>query len=814
MMWINVAHAVRHLRRRPVLTFFGIVSLAVGIGCALACATVVNAVLFRAFPYSEPDRLVFVWENNSKRGVGLTTTSVLNYKDLKSAATTFEELGAFIDVPFTIDGPAGSERALGYQVSAGLIDQTRVAPLLGRLFTAAEDTAAGPNVVVLSHGLWARRFGGDPTIVGRDIRLTGVPHTVIGVMPPGFLLPPIFGARLLGADTVVKEADLWVPLKLEGLPERRDARMLFVLGRLKAKRSIADSQAEASTIARRLATDYAVDDFGLDFTVVALNTQVLSNVRTLLVLLAFVGALVLVIATTNAAHLLLVDSMTMSGETAVRSALGATAWRLAYGQATLGMLWCALATVGAVVIAVAAAVPVAAYTKANVPRLNEVKLDATVGAIALALGLLGTLAISLLPIVQVRRTASTRSASGAAVPVGMSRWRRVFVVVQLAIAIVVLATAAQLFRSADRLAAINPGFVADGVHVFELMPPDSQYGSPSRRVELQRRLLELAGDLPGRRAAATVDYLPFGGETNIVNFTIENHVVVDSSTRPRAALRAVSTSYFDVLSIPLESGRLFDAVAEGEGTVAIVNEAFGRRFLPGENAVGRRIKRGGATSANPWLTIVAVVGSVRAGGLGVDPQPEVFVPFARGGAQSTVNLIVKSSAPASVLARAVVDLIHRVDAELSPSTVTTMSELVASAVGQPYFYARLFGVLAAVAFALSLAGVYSIAALGVSARSNEIAIRSCLGAQPSDIVRLILSETGTAVTAAVVLGAVGAAIVQKRMGAFVYGVGSIDWPVIAVSALTLSVLAMSVVYLAIRRVLVIRPMDLLRYGLA
>jgi hypothetical protein len=275
----------------------------------------------------------------------------------------------------------------------------------------------------------------------------------------------------------------------------------------------------------------------------------------------------------------------------------------------------------------------------------------------------------------------------------------------------------------------------------------------------------------------------------------------------------VSASYFQVLSIPTVGGRLFAASDDADGTsVAVVNEAFVRRFIPAENIIGRRIKRGAANSKAPWMTVVGIVGSVRGAGLGVDPEPEVFMPYAKSGASAEVSLIVKAATPPRVLAPAVVERVHRADAALSPATITDMTELVSRAVGQPYFYARLFGVLAGVALLLSLAGVYSIAALGVSARSNEIAIRSCLGAQSADIVRLILQETGIAVGAAAVAGGLAALIVQQRMAAFVYGVGSTDWTVIAVSALVLSTASLGMVYIAIRRVLVLRPMDLLRHG--
>ena len=830
-MWLNLVQAVRHLRRRPVLAAVGIVSLAVGIGCALASASVVNAVLFRAFPYRDSNRLVLVWENNAKRGVGLTPASILNYKDLKHAATTFEDLGAFIDDAFSLDGRDGSERVSGYRTTAGLLDQTGVSPIAGRLFTQADDRPGSPDVVVLSHGLWQRRFGSDPNMVGQVIRLTGVPHTVVGVMPRGFVLPPVFSMRLIGIDIVLTEADLWLPLKLETMPQRRDARFLYMLGRLKAGHAVTESQSEASTIARRLASDYPVDDLGLDFTVTPLETQVLANVRTLLFLLLLVGALVLIVAAADAAHLLLADSLTMTGETAVRSALGASPWRLVSQQGTLSVLWCVLATGGALVIAVAFQSPVAAYTKANVPRLNEVRLDGTVIALAASVGVALAIGISLLPIGYARKLGSTRSIGAAPAAVGMPRWRRLFVIVQLAIAVVVLSTAALLYRSAEALARVNPGFVAEHVSVFELMLPESRYGSPARVVEFQRRLLDLTAGLPGHQTAATVDFLPFAGSTSVVNFTIENHVVTHAMAKPRAALRAVSASYFDVLSIPGIEGRRFTASDEDPGSdegvpqappgsaapgtasnVVVVNDAFVRQYINGETVLGRRIKRGEQSSKNPWMTIVGVVGSVRGSGLGVDAPPEVFVPYVKGGSQATMSVIVKSDAPARALAPIIAERIHRVDTALSPTGVTTMTELVARATGQPYFYARLFGVLAAVAFALSLVGVYSVAALGVSARSAELAIRSCLGAQPADIVRLVLRETAIAACPAVAAGALGAWVLQKRMAAFVYGIESSDWIVIAVSALALSALALGASYLAVRRAADIQPLVLLKHG--
>lgn len=810
-MWLNLVHTVRHLRRRPVLTAAGITSLAVGIGCALACASVVNAVLFRALPYRDADRLMLVWEDNTKRGVGLTPTSLPNFRDLKAAATVFEDLGAFGDEPMTLDTPDGSERTLSYRASAGLLDLAHVPPLLGRLFTAADDASGAPDVVVLSHGMWQRRFGGDPNIVGRVIHLTGAPHTVIGVMPKGFVLPPVFSVRLIGTDAVFKEADLWVPYKLDALPPSRSQRLLLLLGRLKAGRTATEAQAEASTIAARLAAQYSVDDFGMGFAVVPLDRQVFSSVRTLLVLLLCIGALVLIIAGANAAHLLLADALAMTGETAVRSALGASSWRLASGQATLSATWCGLATAGALIVAMAIQTPVAAYARANVPRLGDTRLDGAAGLLAIMIGITLALAISLLPIAYARKHASSRSAAGTAAPVGMPRWRRLFVILQLAMAIVVMATAALLFRSASALDRINPGLVADGVSVFEFMLPEGRYATAAQRVDFERRLLASVAEVPGRQVAAVVDFVPFGGSTSVVNFTIENRAVTDETTKPRAALRAVSRAYFDALAIPGVEGRQFLFTDEDpQATVAIVNDAFVRRFADGRPIVGRRIKRGAASA--PWLTVVGVVGSVKGAGLTVDAQPEVFVPYVRGGQMSTFTLVVKSSVATATLAPLINDAIHRADSALSPAAVTDMNELVSRAIGQPHFYARLFGVLAGVALLLSLGGIYGVAVLGVSARSAEIAIRTCLGAQHGDIVRMILGETALAAGIASVAGMWGAWVLQRRVAAFVYGVASTDWVVIGAAAAMLSALAIGAVYVAIRRTAVAEPMDLLRNG--
>jgi ABC-type antimicrobial peptide transport system permease subunit len=455
-MWLNVLHAVRRLKRRPLVASLIIANLALGLGCAVACTTVLSAVLFRALPYRASDRLVLIWEDNSRRGVGLTPTSYANYQDLRAASSSFDTLGAFADVPLSLDGPESSERLVGYRVTSSVLQQTGVPPFAGRLFRSAEDSPSGSNVVVLSHALWRRSFGAADDVVGRVIRLTGVPHTVVGVMPEGFTFPPTFSARLVGSDVTIREADLWIPLREATVPDRRDLRSLFMLGRLKDGQSVTTSQAEVSSIARRLAADYPAINLQMDFSVVLLKRQILENVGTLLTLLSLIGVLVLVISAINAVHILLADSMAMTAETRLRLALGARRWHLAAHLGTANAVLCGCAAALALLIASIIETPIAAYTQANVASVGPVRFDATVWAATIGFSIVVMVAISALPLLHTSRVAVFRSAHVASDSFKMSFWRRLFTSALLAIPNVALSTAGLLLRSAYGLAAV-PG---------------------------------------------------------------------------------------------------------------------------------------------------------------------------------------------------------------------------------------------------------------------------------------------------------------------------------------------------------------------
>ena len=443
----------------------------------------------------------------------------------------------------------------------------------------------------------------------------------------------------------------------------------------------------------------------------------------------------------------------------------------------------------------------------------HVAFNATVWAATIGFSIVVMGAISVLPLLQTSRVAVYRSVQMTSDSLKISFWRRLFTAALLAIPIMVISTAGLLARSAYGLAAVNPGLTADGVSVFELMLPATTYGAPARRIELQRHLLTLL-DGAFANKAAFVDQVPFGDNSVVSTLTLENQTPVDERFPPRAAVRSVSAAYFNVFSIPLLEGRLFGAADDtAQGSVAVVNDAFVRTYFTGERIVGHRIKRGPSSSTAPWITIVGVVGSVRSAGLALGPEAEVFVPYNQAASQSMfgiVNLVVKTSSPATVVAPAIVQRLHSVDAALTPTAVTTERELVSRGLGRPLFYARLFGVLAAVALALGLIGVYGVAVLSISARSNELLLRICLGAQRGDILRVVFSDTSIAIVAAAITGGIGAIALQQWMAGVVFGVQSIDWTVTVGTVVVMSLFALGAVYLAARRVMYLVPADALK----
>jgi putative ABC transport system permease protein len=823
-MLADLLLSLRRMRRHPAMWLIVMLNLTIGLTGVIAAFGVVRAVVLRQLPYPDADRLALIWEDNSKRGVGLTPNSAMNIADVKTGTKSFQNIGLLSETTVTLYGKADTEPVpiKVWRVTSDVFTAASVQPEFGRVLSPADEAPGASRVAVLSYGAWQRRFGGDPAIVGREIVLSGDAHTVIGVMPNAFTLPPAFRALLLGNTLAFGEAELWVSLKTTELPPARRTRAFITLARLTPGATIEQSQSELTVMGRRLAADYPDVNMGLDYRIVPLAQQVFGGVRPVLIVLFIVAVLVLLISMANAIHILLVDLSHRLGELAVRSALGATSLAIVRQLAIANFAACAIATTVALFCSAVILRLAGSATDAGVARLSESTVDTSVLAFTAALAIIVTAATTILTVRHVLGREIARVVREALS--GQGAFRRLLLVTHVAIVIAVLAVAGSLTRSWWKLSAVNPGIRPDGVIVLRYVLPQSRYDTPARRIDFQRRLLaavdSAAGSASGITAAATAEFFPFGEDQGLSNLVIEKRVPRDKNDEPKALSHGVSAAYFQVFGIPLMRGRLFEAsdFEAGREPVAIVSDAFVRRYDDGQDMVGRRVK---ISIADPdkWATIVGVVGSTRGAGLSLPPQPEIIFPYTTASKRPYVNLLVRTAQqppqpetqPKSQaqrqsppLSRAAVlsalrEVTRRADDQVQ-ATVTDLDEHVMKAIGRSRLYGRVFGILAALAVILGVSGIYGAQSLLVSRKSRDIGVRLCLGAEPDAIIRVLLARFLLTGLLGVAAGIAAAAFAQRQLADVLYGIDAPDWLTIITSALLVIVMGVVATYVPAKQV--------------
>jgi putative ABC transport system permease protein len=788
-MWSDLVLSLRRMRRRPGMWLIVVLNLTIGLTGVIAAFSVVRAVLLRQLPYPNPDRLVLIWEDNSKRGVGLTPNSALNMHDVLAATHAFESAGLLNDVTVTFYGKTEAEPIKVYLVTSGALAVANTQPLLGRVLTAHDDEPGTPRVVVLSYGFWQRRFGGDPSIVGREIILNGETQTVVGVMPKGFTLPPTFRTVLIGTNLLFPEPTLWVSMKANELPPLRRTRQFMTLARLVPGVTVEQVQSELSVIGHRLATDYPDVDMGLDYRIVPLSQQVFGTVRPVLIVVFVVALLVLILSMANAIHILLVDLSYRLSELALRAALGATTMAIVRQLAIANLTACVMSTALALLAARVIVSLVSQASDAGVARLSESAIDGPVILFTAALALVVAFATTILTVRQVigREIAGiVRNALS-----GGGALRRVLLVTHVATVIAVMAVAGTLARSWWRLSAVDSGVRSDGVVVLEFILPASRYDTPARRIDFQRQMLTAVAGA-GLQPAATADFYPYSDYAMLANVTVDKRVPKDAYDEPKAQTRGVSPDYFQVLGIPLLSGRLFDARDDGREPVAVLSDAFVRRFGDGHEMLGRRIK---ISTVDPalWVTVIGIVGSTHGAGLSLPAQPEILFPYGMSSKRATLNVLVHSTQPRGALLAALHDAVQRVDGQLQP-TVSDMADHVAKSIGRSRLYGSVFGILATLAILLGASGIYGAQSLLVSRKSRDIGVRLCLGAEPDEIVRALLVRFAYTACIGVAVGVAAAVIAQRQLADALYGVTAPDWLTIAASATLVIALGIAATY--------------------
>ena len=818
----ELRYAARMLRKNPGFTLVAVLTLALGIGANTAIFGVVNAVLLRPLPFKQPSRLMMLFEGIPKLGFPKMGFSAPDFMVFARAQKSFESVGVYQNKYFNISGDREPERLMAARISSSVFPMLGAEPMLGRTFTSGED-APGQNVVILSYGLWQRRFGADPGIIGRNLDLNRTPYIVIGVMPKAFNFP-------LRGPQGSEPAELWVPMaftatELEGWGTNY---MNGVVARLRPGLAFEQASSEAESLSRSIGSNYppeltkAFQGAELKISVNRFHEEVVKSVRTLLLILMAAVLLVLLIACANVATLLISRAASRQKEVALRTTLGATRVRLLRQMLTESLL---LALIGGT-LGLAFASWVKTYLLSlvpeSVPLPRDIPTDGSVIVFVLAASFVTTLLCGLVPAFQV----SAMSLHGPLQEGGRSgtpgrlrhRLQGLFVTVEFALALVLLIGSGLLIQSFAKLVETDPGFRPDHVLTLKIPIPSERYTKAPKVRQFYEQLLDRTGNIPGVKAVGLTSDLPLNG-CGTIAIQIEGRRNAGGET-PQAICQTWQVgNYFQTLGIPLLRGRYFTLEDRIDAQpVAIVSETAGRQFWPSQDPIGKRIRWGVYT---PWQTIVGIVGDVNDEPLGHPAQLHVYRPYlqmadlffedSRFGEVRSMNLAVRSQTDPASLTSAVIGQIHSLDPDLTVTHIRTMAQVISSSVAGPRFNTLILGVFAAVALFLAAIGIYGVMAYATTQQTHEIGIRLALGAQPRNVLYLVLRRGVRLAGVGATFGVAAALALTRLMAGLLYGVSATDPVTFSCAVILLLAIALLACYMPARRAMRVDPIVALRY---
>ena len=799
----DVAFALRGLRRSPGFAAASLLTLALGIGSAAAIFSVAYGVLLRPLPFTQPDRLVEVSINLKGTGTGFGSLSAPEYIDLARGTRSFSGVAAWTQRGRTIGGDGRPERINTAQVTASLFTVLGVRAQLGRIFTAEEDVAGGGLVIVLGDALWRRRFGADPSAIGRKVELDGVMRTVVGVLPPGF---------------AVGGGELFSPLALD--PARlpgRGAHFLRVIARLRPSITLAQARAELAEFATRSVRDNPNNYRAGGFTSTArpLREAMYGNARPMMTALVATVLLLLLLAAVNVANLLLVRAEARQRELGVRVALGASQRRLVRQLLTESVLLASLGALVGVPLAALAVRSLLAINPGVVPPGAEVTLDAgvllaVIGVVALAALVAGVAPALRAGATDVRTAIATGAAGGAK---SGGRLRAVLVGAEVALAAAMLVGAGLVGRSFQRLLAVDPGFDADGALVMSVALPLVRYDTSTKIIAFYNGVVERMRALPGVRAAAATASLPLGGGTTQWSVEVEGrqNAMGELST---PYIVSATADFFRAMGITLVRGRGFGSEdGESSAPVTVVSESLAREFWPGQDPLGRRIHLTGPEM--PWLTVVGVVRDVRPEALSEPPRPTYYLltpQFARmvGFADQGMTVVLRTDGDPNTLINAARAVIHEADPELAVYDVQTLASVVMGSVARPRFAATILAAFGLSALVLAIVGVYGVLSYVMTRRRRELAVRIALGAHPGQVSWLVIGSGMRLAVLGIVVGVAAALAGRSVLTALLYEVSPTDPLVLVGVSLTLLGAAALASWLPAWRATTVSPAEVLR----
>jgi putative ABC transport system permease protein len=811
-LWQDLRYGARMLLKRPVFASMAVLTLGLGIGANTAIFSLVDAVVLRPLPFKDAERLVWIWATRTDRDKAFY--SIPNFIDTRERVRSFDEIGAFANWGANLTAQGEPERLQGIRVSAQAFQSLGVEAVAGRTLVAEDDAPDKPRVVMLSYGLWRRRFGAERGVIGRPLTLNEDVYTVVGVLPARFTIPNA-------------EVELATPLRLEADPRRgeRGSNFLRVFARLRPGVTLEQARGEMATVTTRLREQYPDVNAKLTApTVLPLHTELTGNYRKALWLLLGAVGLVLLIACGNLANLLLARAMARHGEMAIRAALGATRGRLARLLLTESLLLSLAGGALGVLLAMQGPDLLLRLGPADLPRAGEAGIDGRILLFSLALSLLAGLVFGLVPAARATRTdlsADLKDVGSRALAGGASgRLLNALVVVEVALASMLLIGVGLLGKSYARLQSVNPGFEADNLLTLRFSLPPAGYGKVEAVKVFYERLVTRLSGVPGVEAVGVASLLPLSGAIARTEFTIVGRPPATAADTPAAQDRWVSPGYFHLMRIPILRGREFtDADQERASGVVVIDEALAQRYWPQGDPLGAHVLLDYGGGERPRdFEIIGVVGNVKHVGLSEEPTATLYGPLAQIPAGSVtsraanLSVVARGARETPALASNVRRESQSVDPQVPASNVRTMSQFMAAALAAQRFNLLLLSVFAGAALLLAAAGIYGVMAYTVTRRTPEIGLRLALGAQPRDALKLVTGQGMKLALTGVSLGLVGSLALTRLLASLLYGVSATD-PLTYVSvALVLPGVAWLACYLPARRAALVDPIIAIRNG--
>lgn len=797
----DLRYALRMMLKNIGFTAVAIVALALGIGANTAIFSVVNALLINPLPYKDASRLVWIWETNPGAGIEEEVASAPNYNDWKTQSQSFEEMGSFARTRLTLTGDGEPEIFFAGIVTDGFFSVLGAQPRLGRIFLQEEDRPGAERRVILSEGVWQRRFGADPDIIGRNITLSGNPYTIVGVMPSNFYNPRPGDPR---------PPEMWVPFRLDYNQSGRRSDFLSVIAKLKPDVSLEQAHAELKTIAASLEQQYPATNTGWSTKVISLHERFFGDIRPALLVLMGAVCFLLLIACANIANLLLARSASRRKEIAIRAALGASRGRVMRQLLTESVLLALAGGLLGLLLAVWGIEALVALGPADIPRLDSIGLDGQVLAFTLSVSLITGVVFGLLPAFQASNPhlidnlkEGGRDSSDT---VRGNRLRTSLAAAEIALALVLLVGAGLMARSFSALQNVDAGFDPDKVLTMQMLLPATKYADGPKVAEFANRLIEQVSMLPGVEATGVIDSIPLSGSENVLAFAIEGAPPPPIENPPDAEAFRASGDYFKAMGIPLKQGRLFTEQDTAQSPrVALINETMARMYFPDEDPIGRRI----STDGNNWNTIVGIVGDVRQVVLNEEPYPQMYAAASQQPSR-LFTLVARTSAQESLIP-AIRTQVRQMDSDLPLFNIRSMGDLFSDSVARPRFNTLLIGLFAAVALLLASVGIYGVISYSVTQRRHEIGVRMALGARRADILRMIVVQGLRLAGAGVAIGLLAAFGLTRMMSSLLYGVTATDPLTFAGIALLLTCVALVACWIPARRATRVDPMIALRY---